>query len=171
MTYSQTFTETSTFTRTHARHMAAKVAADLKRMQRFYDWPSDSDIAAYESEVVELMKDGYLGTVTYGFKRGGYWIEPTLQYTDRDLAGGNAADDDPGCIRPRADVRGASFHSYLTYSRAWDLLTRSQRQAVEDRLPVKRTVASEPGVNGYWSADRTYSAGGRALDRGSVRSF
>lgn len=171
MTYSQTFTETSTFTRTHARYMATKVAADLKRMQRFYGSPSDSDIADYETEVIELLKDGYLGTVTYGFRRHGYWIEPTLQYSARDLAGGIASDDDPGRVRPRADVSGASFWSYLTYSRAWDSLSESQRQAVKERLPVKRTGAAEPGVNGYWSADRTYSAGGRALDRGSVRSF
>ena len=171
MTYSQTFTETSTFTRTHARHMAAKVAADLKRMQRFYGSPSDTKIDDFETEVVELMKDGYLGTVTYGFKRGGYWIEPTLQYTARDLAGGTTGDDDPGRVSPRADVKGASFYSYLSHSRAWDLLTPLQRQAVEDRIPVKRTGAPEPGVNGYWSADRTYSAGGRALDRGSVRSL
>ena len=171
MTYSQTFTQTSTFTRTHARHMAAKVAADLKRMQRFYGSPSDGEIFDYETEVVELLKDGYLGVVTYGFRRKGYWIEPTLQYTARDLVGGTAADDDPGRVSPRADVRGASFYSYLAYSSAWDSLTASQRQAVKDRLPVKRTGAAEPGVDGYWSTDRTYSAGGRALDRGSVRSF
>ncbi len=171
MTYSQTFTETSTFTRTHARHLAAKVATDLRRMQRFYGSPSDSDIADYEVEVIELLKDGYLGKVTYGFRRNGYWIEPTLQYTARDLAGGTAGNDDPGRVRPRADVSGASFWSYLTYSHTWDSLTESQRQAVKERLPVKRTGAAEPGVNGYWSADRIYSAGGRALDRGSVRSF
>ena len=171
MTYSHTLTQTSTFTVTHARHMAAKVAADLKRMQRFYGSPSDSKIADFEAEVVELLKGGYLGTVTYGFKRNGYWIEPTLQYAARDLAGGTADDDDPGRVAPRADVSGASFYSYLNYSPAWDALTPSQRQAVKDRLPVKRTGAPEPGVNGYWWSDRTYSAGGRALDRGSVRSI
>ena len=30
---------------------------------------------------------------------------------------------------------------------------------------------SEPGVSGYFSNDRTYSSGGRALDRATVRSF
>ena len=171
MTYSYSFTETSTFTRTHAVHMASKVAADLKRMQRFYGQPSDNDIADFEVEVIELLKDGYLGTLTYGFRRNGYWIEPTLQYTARDLAGSTANDDDPGRVRPKVDVRGATFYSYLTYSRTWDSLTDPQRKAVKDRLPVKRTGAAEPGVSGYWTADRTYSAGGRALDRGSVRSL
>ena len=52
-----------TFTVTHARHMAAKVATDLKRMQRLYGSPSDASIASYEAELIELMKAGYLGAV------------------------------------------------------------------------------------------------------------
>ena len=39
--HSYSYTESTTFTVTHARHMAAKVATDLKRMQRFYGKPSD----------------------------------------------------------------------------------------------------------------------------------
>ena len=35
MPNSFTYNESSTFTVTHARHMAAKVATDLTRMQRF----------------------------------------------------------------------------------------------------------------------------------------
>ena len=48
MSYSYTTTATNTFTVTHARHMAAKVATDLKRMQRFYGSPSDGRINEYE---------------------------------------------------------------------------------------------------------------------------
>ena len=51
--YSYTISETTTFTQTHAKHMAAKFAADLKRMQRFYDQPSDMAIANYEEEVID----------------------------------------------------------------------------------------------------------------------
>ena len=36
MSYSYSVTDTATFTRTHAKHIAAKVATDLKRMHRFY---------------------------------------------------------------------------------------------------------------------------------------
>ena len=61
MSYTSTFTESSTFTVTHARHMAAKVATDLVRMQRFYGFPSDADIDAYEEEVIALLKAGYIG--------------------------------------------------------------------------------------------------------------
>lgn len=171
MTFTELFTESITFTITHARHMAAKVATDLKRLQRFYGRPSDVDIANYEAEVIELLKEGYLGTVAYGFHRDGDWIEPTLKYSARDLAGGSASDDDPGRIRPGRDVTGASFYSYLTYSSTWDRLSESEKNSVKSRLPFIRKGAAEPGVNGYLSNDRTYSSGGRALDRASVRSY
>jgi hypothetical protein len=171
MSSSYTTSEAVTFTVTHARHMAARVAADLKRLQRFYGKPSDTDIEGYEEEVIALLRAGYLGTVTYGFQRHGSWIEPTLRYTARELAGSAAKDDDPGRIRPGADVSGASFHSYLTYSDAWDGLTAAQRMAFKQELPFQRGGAAEPGVTGYFTSDLTYSAGGRALDRTVVRSF
>jgi hypothetical protein len=118
MSYSQTLSATTTFTLTHAKHIAAKVATDLKRIQRFYNGvPTDKSIADYETELIELLKAGYLGTVTYGFRRNGKWIEPTLWYTARDLAGTAANDDDPGKIRPGADIKGASFYSYQSRPR------------------------------------------------------
>ena len=171
MNYSYSFSETRSFTETHAKHMAAKVAADLKRMQRLYGRPGDIDIGNYETEVVQLLKKGYLGTVWYGYWRGGDWIEPTLRYTARDLEGGSANDDDPGRIRPNADISGASFYSYLTYSAAWDKLSDAEKDAFKKSLPFYRGGAAEPGVNGYLTDDRTYSSGGRALQRASVRRY
>ena len=169
MTYSYSVTEA--FTRTHARHIAAKVATDLKRMQRFYGEPSDNWIDAFEAEAIEFLKEGLLDNVSYGFWRNGGFIEPTLTYTARDLAEVTANDDDPGRVRPGADISGASFHSYLTYSPSWDRRGRVEKEQFKDRLPFQRTGAPEPGVNGYWSSDLTYSAGGRALDRASLRSY
>lgn len=171
MSSSYTLTQTATFTLTHARHMAAKVATDLKRMQRFYGLPSDTSIAAYEAEVTEMLKAGYLANVSYGFRRNDQWIEPTLRYTAYDLAGAAANDDDPGRVRPGADITGASFYSYLVYSSAWHALSTAQQQAFESGLPFSRGSAPEPGVRGYFSDDRTYSAGGQALNRASVRSW
>lgn len=170
MSSSYSITASSTFTITHARHMAAKVATDLKRMQRFYGSPSDSDIADYETEVTELLKAGYLGTVTFGFRRNGQFIEPALRYTAQNLADG-ANDDDPGKLRASADISGATFYSYLTYSAAWDALNATDRDQFKKRMPYYRNSAAEPAVNGYLIDDRTYSSGGRALNRSSVRSF
>ena len=166
-----TITESATFTVTHARHMAAKISADLKRMQRFYGHPSDEDIVNYESEAIELLKAGYFGTLTVGFLRGGQWIEPTLRYTARDLAGMAANDDDPGRVFPGRDISGATFHNYLTYSAAWNLLAESEKDAFKRRMPFYRTGMAQPTVNGYMVDDKMYSAGGRALNRASVRAY
>jgi len=171
MTFSYTQTESTTFTVTHAKHMAAKVATDLKRLQRFYADPGDIMISYYEAEIIELLRGGYLSEVTYGFRRDEKWIEPTLRYTARDLASTSANDDDPGRVRPGADIKGASFYSYLIYNSAWHSLPVADRAAVEEKLPFKRSGAPEPEVNGYLSNDRMYSAGGRALNRASVRSY
>ena len=170
MSDSYSVSETSTFTVTHARHMAAKVATDLKRMQRLYDQPSDTAIAQYEAEIVELLRYGYLGVATYGFRRDDHWIEPMLRYTARDLAAGEVRDEDPGHIRPGADVSGAHFYSYLSYSKAWTALTTAQQEAFLSHLPIRRNGAPEPGVDGYLTPDRMYSSGGRALERVSLRS-
>jgi hypothetical protein len=171
MSDSFSYTENSSFTVTNARQLAAKVATDLKRLQRFYGKPSDANIADYQTEATEMIRAGYLQTVTYGFKRDGKWIEPTLRYAARDLASASQVDDDPGKIRPGADVSGASFGSYMTYTAAWDRLSQIERETFEASLPFARNGAPEPGVSGYLSNDRTYSSGGRSLDRSTVRSF
>jgi hypothetical protein len=99
------------------------------------------------------------------------WIEPTLRYTAADLAG-SGADDDPGRVSPGKDISGASFHSFLTYSPAWDALTAEQRATVKGQLPLQRVSGSEASVsNGYFADDKNYSSGGRSLGRASVRSY
>lgn len=170
-TYSYTSAETSTFTVTHAKHIAAKVATDLKRMQRFYGSPSDSKIEDFEQEIIQLLKAGYLEHITYGFRRDGNWIEPTLRYTAKELAISDGTNDDPGRIKPGADISDASFYSYLVYSALWDQQSEAELDAFRKTLPVQRGGAPEPGITGYLSEDRTYSSGGRALNRASVRSW
>jgi len=150
---------------------AGRRRSDPGRPQRFYGSPSDADIEAYETELILLIKEGYLGTVTYGFRRDGKWIEPSLRYTAHDLAGGAANDDDPGRVRPGAETSNASFYSYLTYSRAWDQLSAAEKESFKELLPFQRTGAPEPAISGYVCSDRTYSSGGRALERASVRAF
>jgi Bacterial HORMA domain family 1 len=170
MSTSFSLTESDTFTLTDAKHMAAKVAADLKRMQRMYGAPSDLSIGRYEEEVIALLHAGYLDAVTYGYRRNDNWIEPTLRYWAQDLID-RTNDDDPGRVRPGANISDATFYSFLTYSSTWHTLTAAQQATFESRLPLARGGASEPGVSGYFSDDRTYSAGGRALNRSSVRSW
>lgn len=168
---SYSFTESSTFTVTHARHMATKVATDLKRIQRFYGVPSDARIAEYEAELVELLKGAYVERVAYGYQRAGKFVAPTLRYEARELNGFGADDHDPGQVPLRADTTGATFSSFLTYAPSWFRLTEREKSAVLSRITLQRSTGTEPGVDGYYVADKTYSAGGRALSRSALRSY
>lgn len=171
MISSYTTSSTQTFTLTHAKYLASKVAADLKRIQRYYGSPGDALITSYEAELTEYLKAGYLSEVSYGFKRNDNWIEPTVKYTARDLAGMSGSDDDPGRIRANADVSNASFYSFLITNSAFTQLIETERNNFEDSLPFKRSGAPTPGISGYISSDKSYSSGGRTLDRSSVKSY
>lgn len=171
MSYSFTNSETQTFTLTHAKHLASKVAADLKRIQRLYGFPSDSTITSYEDELIEFLQKGYLLEVTYGFQKDDKWIEPTLRYTARDLSGMMAGDDDPGKIKPNANISGADFTSYLIKNSTYHNLSLAEQESFQNSLPFKRTGAPAPSIHGYLSSDKIYSSGGKSLDRSSVKSY
>jgi hypothetical protein len=171
MSSSYTTSQSTTFTITHAKYIASKVATDLKRIQRFYGKPSDNEIIAYESEIIELLKAGYLGKVVYGFQKTRKWIEPTLEYTASELNSSRTNDDDPGKIRPNCNIVGASFHSYLTYSQTWHSLSSEAKQVFLNQLPFQRKGATELGIEGYFEKDLIYHSGGRALNRSTIRSF
>lgn len=162
--------QTTTFTITHAKYIASKVVTDLKRIQRLYNSPSDAMISQYESELIEYLKYGFLEEVTYGFQRNGSWIEPMVRYKARELGNSFFTDEDPGKIYPGADIAGAHFTSYLITSSKYDLQSSAEQEAFKKNLPFQRNVSPAPGINGYLSSDKSYAAGGLALDRSSLKS-
>lgn len=168
--YTTTGTTSDTFTITHARHIASKVATDLKRFQRFYLSPSDEWIDKYEAELAVLLKYDAVDEVVYGFKRNALWTMASARYVA--LPGGSIqVDDDPGKIRSGFDVSGASFTSFLTYSSRWSAISPTERANIERELPFQRTTQNTPGLEaGYWADDRNYVAGGRGLGRSTVRT-
>ncbi|MES2841970.1 MAG: hypothetical protein V4794_16940 [Pseudomonadota bacterium] len=170
MSSSFSLTEAKTFTIVHARDLAAKVATDLKRIQRLYGHITDQRIAEFESEATELLRHGYLKQVTYGFKRNCLWIEPTLRYTANDFTFG-FTNDDPGRIAPGKDIANANFSSFLEYTSAWFALSESQRTTFESGLALQRVSAEPSPVNGSFVDDKTYSAGERTLGRSSLKGY
>ncbi len=170
MSSTYTYTASQTFTRVHAKKISYRVATDLKRMQRLYGKPTDTEIRHYDDELVEFLTAGFLEKVSYGFRRGDNWIEPSLHYTAFELAKPDSGDD-PGRVPAGANITGASFYSFMIYSSAWGALTAAQRAAFEKSLPFQRGDAREPGVDGYLQQDLAYSAGGRGLQRATVRSW
>ena len=93
MTTSYTYSETEVFTVSHARYIASKVEADLKRVQRFYQTPNDYDIECFRDELIQLLNFGILQSIWYGFQRHNHWIEPTLVYEANECI--DEVDEDP----------------------------------------------------------------------------
>lgn len=163
----------TSFTITHARYLASKVATDLKRLQglyRSYD-PSDAEIDSYEAELTYLLKHDAVGSVVYGYQRNGVWTAACVRYTV-DASGSIQADDDPGKIRPGHDITGAVFTSFLSYSSSWSDRTATERVTIKSNSPLQRTTGSSPDLErGYWTDDRSYSAGGRGVARSTPKGY
>lgn len=166
MSYS--FTTTTTFTRTHARHLAAKVVADLYQCHVLYGRPAEDQIPLYEEELIELLVNGYLETYEFGFKKDDRRVL-TWRYAVRP-DGGLGDDSGAGGIYARAQVAAAGYFNFVTHSQKWSSLTEPDRAAFESGLPIRRANGYPPeDGNGYWQADRGYSAGGLRMDRGTFR--
>lgn len=160
-----TFTRTSTqsFTRTSAKYLASKVAADLYRLRRYYDRPSEEMIAAYDLELTELLAGRYVSSVEYGFKSGDSRVL-TLRYDVQ--ADGSLSDSNAGGVYARASVAGLTWFSFLSYSLTWFLLSDADKARIEDGLPFRRTSGSSPQDGaGRWVVDRAYSADGTGIQR------
>ena len=132
MSFSNTYS--NTFSITNAKHLASSVATDLKRIQRFYGQPSDLQIDNFQEELTALLKEGYMEKITYGFKRDGEFIEPTVSYKAEDIVS-SGINDDPGKIKPGKNIEGASFYSYLCRSQKWWDLTLDQKQSFNQSIP------------------------------------
>lgn len=167
MTY--TFATTSTFTRTSARHIASKVVTDLRRMSFYYGRPSERQIEDYYAELVELLVEGHLESVEYGFRREGRRVV-SLYYEAR--ADGSLSDDRAGGVPARVDITGASWFSFLEKSTKFFNLPEREQARIEAALPVKRTPSQPPSNGqGYWVTDRSYSADGVGTQRRTFRPY
>ena len=164
-----TYTTSATFTKTNVKYVASKVIADLRGLRAYYDQPSEAKIWEFYEELVELLAGGYVASVEYGFKRDDQRIV-TLYYEAR--MDGSLSDGNSGGVYARADISGARWFSFLTYSRKWDLLSPSAQQEIEEGLPIKRSYGQAPGDgNGYWSTDRNYSSQGVGVQRRTFRPY
>lgn len=167
---SHTITQSITFNRSHARYVATKVAADLRRMQRLYGWPTDKIIDDLIEEITEMLALDYLKTLEIGFERDGKRVLSLKYESRRD--GTLVSDDNAGGLPRGIDVSGCKKINYLTRTQKWFALTAYERAAIEARLPYVRTAAPEPQDGyGFWTQDRTYSAGGGGTTRRVFKSL
>lgn len=159
-----------TFTRVHARRLAGRVTTDLRQSYLLYGSPSESMLEKYRTELEELLSGGYVDRYQFGFKRDGQTVW-SLRYVvgpDGSLTGTGAG----GGVPVGRNVFGSTFFNFLTFSDSWSEKGESARQAIEQKLPFVRTVGTLPSeAGGFWTSDRTYAAGGVALERSVFRSL
>jgi hypothetical protein len=162
---SNTGTRTAPFTITEARYVGAKIGADLRLLNGYYGSPAIGDIDRYVEEVAILLRDGYLGTVSYGFRAASTneW-KLRLRYTA--TTGGQLTDGRPGSLPATAVIAGCSFYSYLTYSPKFEEETTSKQAEIKAALPVSRVGGEEPSArSGTTGSGNGYSRNGVGVTR------
>ncbi len=165
-----TATYTTTFTLTHAKHLASKVITDLYLCSRQYGHPAAASVPAYQEELTVLLAGRYVEAYEFGFKRDERRVL-SWHYTVGP-AGDLQGDSRSGGLVRGIDVVGAEYFNFLTYDDRWSRLSAAEQQAIEDGLPIKRTWGSAPGDgNGYWTTERSYTAGGMAVTRQVFRPW
>lgn len=164
------YSYSETFSRTHARRLAGRVTTDLRQSHLIYGSPTESRLEEYRAELEELLSSGYVDRYQFGFKRNetAVWSLRYVVGPDGSLAGTGTA----GGVPVGENITGATFFNFLTFSDAWSRLSSPERKAAEQKLPFIRADGTLPSeVGGYWTRDRTYAAGGVALDRSVYRSL
>ena len=165
MSYSYTTTET--FTKTHARYIASKIAADLRKLQLYYDRPTDSEIEDYLVELTERLAKRYLGSFEAGFKKDGKRVVSLFYEVRSD---GTVTDNQAGNVYARADITGASWFTYVTHSSTYMNLTATEQDTFDKTLPIDRTPGAAPTDGaGYWTTDHGYAGGGVGAARRTFR--
>jgi hypothetical protein len=160
---SSSYTVSDTFTITHARHIASRIAGDLRLLWLYYGEPSEAMIENYLEEVSQVLAKGYLDTFEIGFRRDGRRVVSLFYTVESD---GTLSDSRSGGVPRNAEVSRATQFSYLTYSQKWRDLSQVDRDAFRAALPIARTPGASPTDGaGYWTTDRSYSAGGAAVQR------
>jgi hypothetical protein len=137
-------------------------------MQHLYGWPNDGAIEDLIEEITEMLALDYLKTVEIGFERNGKRVLSLKYESRRD--GTLSGDDNAGGLPRGVDVSGCERINYMTYTEKFNRLTPEQQLAVKKTLPYIRTAAPEPADgSGYWTHDKTYSAGGGGTVRRTYR--
>jgi hypothetical protein len=163
-THTHSQTRSKTYTLTEAKYLGSKLIADMDRCRQIYGRPAQNSISNFHRELIALLHQRYLATYEFGFAVGEtriiswkYWAE------FGDIKGGN---ENPGSLYRRADISGASWFNFVTYSAEWCKLTSGERDAFKQEQPFYRGSGSEKkDGNGYWRENKSYSATGAVITR------
>jgi hypothetical protein len=131
--------------------------------------PTEIEIVNYYNELVEYLVHGYLDAVEYGFKRGDDRVV-SLKYSVQ--TSGGLSDSHAGGVYARADITGAEWFSFLWHNSKFPSNDSGLLNAFNGRLPFVRGSGTPPKDSlGYWTIDRSYSAGGVGTQRQIFRPY
>ena len=168
MTATSTYTLSSTFTITHARHIASKIAGDLELGALYYGKPAPSAIPDYADELATMLRDGYVSSYEFGFKRDGRRV--VCWRYDVRADGTVDCDDSSGKLFAYAQTDNAVFYNFMSYSQKWWDLSNAERIRVKAGLPVQRSNGYLPSDgDGYWVVDKRYRSNGVGTVRRTFR--
>lgn len=158
------YSVSETFSISHARHISSRVAADMRQMSRYYNYPDEEKIDDFLEELAQYLVKGYLYSFEIGFKREGRRLF-TLYY--EVLSDGSLSDSRAGGVPADIDLEGATPFNFLKQSDAFYRLTEAERIAFKEKLPVKRVFGEAPidGKGRWVTEDRSYAAAGTGLRR------
>jgi hypothetical protein len=168
MTYSNTRTvnQTQTFTITDARYLASRIATGLDYLRLYCGQLTEQEVHNFTMEAAILLKAGLLENVKYGYQKANKWVY-ALSYSVNYLGQIEATNDSPSALDPppAVDLSGAVWASSLT-RRSNSTLSQTDRDAIEELLPISRSIGSEPSsINGTWSNDDSYFRNGFGMTR------
>lgn len=163
-----TRTTTESFTLVHAKELASKVTADMRRCQQIYGKPLEELINGYGTELALLLNGGYVEEYEFGFLRNGARILSWC-YTVNST-GQLVFNDRPGRMVVGVDINGAEWFTRLNKARKFWNLPKDQRDRILADLPVQRVTSdSPPDGRGRRIYDLNYSAGGVTLGRNTFQ--
>ncbi len=161
-----------TFNLTHAKQLASKVTADMRRCQQLYGHPSDANINDFGTELAILLRDGYVSTYEFGYVRASDDERILTWRYSVDSSGNLSSNDRPGRILSGVNIAGCTFRNRLCHSSTWSLLSQAEQTAIELKLPFQRTPGPDYGSSlGTWMSDLCYSSGGVAMPRQTFKPY
>ena len=83
----------------------------------FYDRPTEDAIDDYETELIEMLANGYVATYEFGFKKNDKRVL-TWRYTV-GADGGLHGDANAGALYAKAAVADATYFNFMTHSAEW----------------------------------------------------
>lgn len=156
-----TRTATKTSTLTNVLYVTRKVQADFLAILDTYDYFSEAYGQKVISDVRLLLDEEVIDRVKFIWKElGTNYVLEEMAY---EVVAGQIglADERPGGIRYRSDLKEADFSVRISYTSRWKDMSAEEKARIREHLKLAWSRAGRLDYSGgRWKQDRTYSQDG-----------